>query len=333
MKLLLTSAYQSHSCLDRLYELAKLNACGSYSLTSSAENADAIVFVENTQFDDLGFKQLLDHPLVSEHADKVFMYNEMDQSWPVLPGLYCSLSDRLANPKDHIAFPYLSSGNPDIRHIYESSVDRPWLYSFVGSGSHPIRKQLFKLKSENGRILDTSEYCLWNPRQTSARAYQSLYSESMARSKFVLCPRGIGPSSLRLYETMQAGRIPVIISDHWVAPPQVSWDFAVRVRESEIDSIPLVLENLQDEWKDRSEAARQAWESAFSPEQLFSSFGAAIEQLSHSAEIRKQSLFARLHKTSVIVEYALKNSLKGHRDHHDSGKLQHPIPVRGTPVG
>ena len=32
----------------------------------------------------------------------------------------------------------------------------------------------------------------------------------MFRSKFFLCPRGTGTSSIRLYETLSAGRVPVI---------------------------------------------------------------------------------------------------------------------------
>ncbi len=64
MRLLLTSAYSTHSCLDRLVELAGLDAHGSHTLVQDPEIAEAILFVENTQFDDLQFKQVLEHPLV-----------------------------------------------------------------------------------------------------------------------------------------------------------------------------------------------------------------------------------------------------------------------------
>ena len=40
----------------------------------------------------------------------------------------------------------------------------------------------------------------------------------MGRSRFVLCPRGKGTSSIRLYEALAYGCVPVIISDDWVAP-------------------------------------------------------------------------------------------------------------------
>lgn len=44
------------------------------------------------------------------------------------------------------------------------------------------------------------------------------YIKMIQRSRFVLCPRGGGPSSRRVYETMAAGRVPVVISSHWIPP-------------------------------------------------------------------------------------------------------------------
>lgn len=313
MRLLLTSAYSTHSCLDRLVELAGLDAHGCHTLVHDPEIADAILFVENTQFDDLQFKQVLEHPLVAAYRHKVFMYNEMDRSWPVLPGIYCSLTSRFADPANQVAFPYLTPSNAEIQFIHESDVERRWLYSFVGSGSHPIRKQLFDLPTNKAKIVDTSDFCAWDPLQTSAHTFQKLYSDTMAASKFVLCPRGIGPSSLRLYETIEAGRIPVIISDHWVAPPQVCWDFAVRIPESKISSIPDVLNALEPEWEDRSRAARAAWSQSFAPDQMFNSVGDAIERLSQTATFKQSTGFEiEMHKLKVMLAQGVRQWVKGY---------------------
>ena len=92
MKLFLTSAYKEHSRLDRLLQLQKQDAHRQHELADNPAEADAIVFVENTQFEDILFEKLLKHPLYRVYPEKVYMYNEMDQSWPLLPGLYCSLS-------------------------------------------------------------------------------------------------------------------------------------------------------------------------------------------------------------------------------------------------
>jgi len=310
MNLYLTSAYKTHPCLDRVLELYDLDTCADHRLCDQPESADAILFIENTQFQDIRFKELLRHPLVKQYPEKVYMYNEMDRAWPLLPGLYCSLAKSLTNPDEHVAFPYLTVNNNTIKDIYASNTRRKWLYSFVGSSSHPIRKKMFSLSGDNARIVDTSEFCTWNPAQTSKYAYQKLYTDTMAASKFVLCPRGIGPASQRLFETMEAGRIPVIISDSWVEPPQVNWDFAVRVPESQIAGIPQRLASLEDEWAERSAAARAAWEANYSPATLFNTIGSAIEKVSRSAHMHNHSVKISAHKWRVIFELEARKLLK-----------------------
>ena len=54
------------------------------------------------------------------------------------------------------------------------------------------------------------------------------------RSVFSLCPRGSSPSSVRFWESLSAGTIPVLISDEW-ALPEWDWDNTiVQIPESEI---------------------------------------------------------------------------------------------------
>lgn len=310
MNLYLLSAYKTHPCLDYMHKLQQLDTNRAVRLVTDPAEADAIVFVENTQFSDLQYKTLLAHPLIQQYPDKVFMYNEMDQAWPMLPGLYCSLTARLANSDAHIAFPYVNVQNSGIAEIYAKNTPRKWLYSFVGSASHPLRKKVMQLGGNNARIVDTSEFCTWDPAQTSKFAYQKLYTDTIAASKFVLCPRGIGPASLRLYETIEAGRIPVIISDSWVAPPQIDWSFAVRIPEFEINSIPEKLAAIEHEWQDRSAAARQAWESAYAPDQMFNTFGLAIKRIGTSDNVLESSLKSTLYKWRVVLEQEVRNIVR-----------------------
>jgi len=279
MKLFLTSAYAEHSRL-------------------------------NTQFEDILFEQLMQHPLVHDYPEKVFMFNEMDRSWPLLPGLYCSLSARLAAYSDHLAFPYINVCNENIKDIYTLNTDRKWLYSFVGSASHPVRSPILKLEDKEGLIIDTSNFCVWNPTQTSKFGFQKTYTDAIAESKFVLCPRGIGPSSLRLYETIEAGRVPVIISDSWVAPPQIDWNFAVRIPEWEIGSIPKRLRQMEDEWEDRGNAARAAWESAYSPTEVFNTFADSVESISRTANLPLKSWKISTHRWQVFAEQEVRNWIR-----------------------
>ena len=49
-------------------------------------------------------------------------------------------------------------------------------------------------------------------------AKKSEFVDIMAQSVATLCPRGFGVQSIRFYETLSAGRIPILISDHYVLP-------------------------------------------------------------------------------------------------------------------
>ena len=67
MKLFLTSAYETHAGLTALKEFAMTDRVRRHELSYDPEDADAILFIENTQFDDILFKHLLNHPLVAKY--------------------------------------------------------------------------------------------------------------------------------------------------------------------------------------------------------------------------------------------------------------------------
>jgi hypothetical protein len=57
---------------------------------------------------------------------------------------------------------------------------------------------------------------------TEAQAHDSAtqrYNEVLSDSVFSLCPEGAGPNTLRVWESMAVGAIPVILADTWVPPP------------------------------------------------------------------------------------------------------------------
>lgn len=75
-----------------------------------------------------------------------------------------------------------------------------------------------------GEKLGSSE--LMDERVETAR-YNALLSDSI----FSLCPEGAGPNTLRLWESLAVGSIPVVIVDDWVWPtlpePGVVWEHCV----------------------------------------------------------------------------------------------------------
>ena len=99
------------------------------------------------------------------------------------------------------------------------------------------------------------------------------YVENMVESDYVLCVRGAGNFSYRLYETLSCGRIPVFIDTDCVLPFDfvVDWrDYCVWVDESEIDSIAEVVSAFHErlgeaEFTERQRRCRRFWEEYLSP--------------------------------------------------------------------
>ena len=289
MKLHLTSAYETHDLLDKLIELSARDRVGQHELCSSPDDADAILFVENTHYKDYFFRTLLEHPLVARYPEKVFMYNEADKPWCVLPGLYCSMSSRFFQDNRQIAFPYMKSPNPYISKVRNWDVEKKWLFSFVGSSSHRCRKQVVALADNSKGIKDTSDFNVWDSSYPERQMQSMDFAQTMAESRYMLCPRGIGTSSYRLFETMEAQRAPVVISDHWVPPPHVDWDFLVRVKQRDIKTIPELLRSISDEAEDRGKAARQAWEQAYGTDVMFDTVAESIAFLLYEQKYQEDA--------------------------------------------
>jgi len=309
MKLFITSAYATHTGLDALRLCAPLDTLGHHHLVTTAADADAILFVENTQFDDVFFKELLNHPLLAKYPAKTFMYNEMDRPWDLLPGLYCCMTRKRVNQKRHRAFAYLHTPNPYISEIHKEDVEPRWLYSFMGSMSHVCRRPIVRLKHEDGYVQDTSDFNVWRTDSAEMEVRGREYADIIADSQFVLCPRGIGTSSIRLYETLEAGRVPVIISDQWVPPAETDWGFAIQVQERQIASIPGILRGIIGEAKDRGIAARQAWLHSYAPHTLFNTVGDSIQSLLNlDTDDRSPKPGAHLHKWLTTGELLTRNA-------------------------
>ena len=292
MKLFLTSAYATHTLLDQLVKLVSSDRIGRHNICHSAASADAILFVEDGHFNDYAYRQVQRHPLVKQFPNKTFIYTEADKPFHTLPGLYTSMPAGRFRNQEHVAFPFVRIMNQYVKHISKWQVEQDWPFSFVGAMSSNLRKSVFKLSDLSPGIRDTSEFNFWHSTPSEKASQGLFFAESMARSRFSLCPRGIGTTSFRPYESMVAGRAPVIISDNWVPPAHVNWDFAVFVRESEIANIPQLLESMKDEAIERGKAARAAWESVYAPAVIFDTAACSVEALLVTAPKHEKPAFS-----------------------------------------
>ena len=103
------------------------------------------------------------------------------------------------------------------------------------------------------------------------------YVRNMIGSDYVLCARGGGNFSYRLYETLSCGRIPVFVDTDCVLPYQseINWkDYCVWVDEKEVnrtgEKIAEFHESLSDQqFAELQRECRKLWEAYLSPEGFF----------------------------------------------------------------
>lgn len=100
------------------------------------------------------------------------------------------------------------------------------------------------------------------------------YLENMAESQFVLCVRGGGNYSLRFYEAMAMGKIPILIDTDCVLPfdKQIDWDqHCIRVPIQNLNRLKVVIQGWPFRQHSQEVGARNRhlWEEWLTPESFF----------------------------------------------------------------
>jgi hypothetical protein len=259
--------------LRDLQESAQLDRFKIHSLTPDPEGADLIVFAE-AYGAGWHFEQVRRHSYVRKHREKCFVFCSNPFVIPFLPGVFSSVGKRWSSARTRPGF-YLGLPQNEFTTYTPPAHDLPYLFSFMGSiRNAPVRSNLARLRHERGFFQNTSEeFSRILHRKMDARErrdYYRRYAEITKVSKFVLCPRGLSVSSIRLFETMRMGRVPVILSDEWIEPVGPCWKkFAVRIRERDFAQIPRILEEREAEAVEMGELARKQWEEWFSDDVAF----------------------------------------------------------------
>ena len=259
---------------DRLTECAVLDE--DVILTESRRNAEVIVY-PSPPWPDPEARDLL-KTFRPRDLRRTYVFSQHDVPLPWAPGMYASLPASRARPgftggfyvAHHHREPGGIGGDLEAARDYEPHI----LWSFMGTFSNaPVRRRLAEINDPDGLVRDTqyfSDVIRWHWAEThrvEGREAFASYAESLGRSAFVLCPRGCGPASIRLFEALQVGRCPVIISDEWLPPPFVDWNSCtIRVPEARVQELPAILRERHDEAAQLGREARKVWERFFAPE-------------------------------------------------------------------
>lgn len=146
--------------------------------------------------------------------------------------------------------------------IIEPNKKKDLLYSFIGAETHPVRKKIFDMKHIKNSVIKRRNK--WHPFSEEYEKYTKEYSNILSRSRFSLCPRGTGPNSIRFWESLHAGAIPILLSDEMTLPLGFDWtNCFVQIPEKEVDNFKEILKKIspaeEEKMRDRCYNAAKAF--------------------------------------------------------------------------
>jgi glycosyltransferase involved in cell wall biosynthesis len=149
------------------------------------------------------------------------------------------------------------------------TVKRKYVYSFQGAYDKQcyltdIRDQIFKMKHPEHCYIKNIGYWHYNTivysnkqnkdkelNETHQHIHnQNEYNQLLLDSEFSLCPSGSGPNSIRLWECLAIGTIPILLADTLDLPIHELWDDAIiRIKEKDLNTLPDLLSTLSESKK------------------------------------------------------------------------------------
>jgi len=152
-------------------------------------------------------------------------------------------SVRYETPRaENLSYVYI----PLLADKYQNIGEKKKIYKgvYLGRNTHPIRIELEKkfrfkrkYKVENLKSMTID----------SIKENNASYIDLVSSSYFNFCPRGFGPTSYRIFESIQLNSIPIYISDYFIKPfgSEIDWDkLCLFVSLEEIDKIPSKIDKI-----------------------------------------------------------------------------------------
>jgi len=159
---------------------------------------------------------------------------------------------------DFVARPYLYSFAGAFNPAHYLTQSRAWIFDLPSREDAPIiRRDQWHFEK---RVYDEQVYGREVSGSDAATEFaaQVEYVDMLQKTRFALCPSGTGPNSIRLWEAIEFGSIPVILADDLALPGKSeSWaEACIFLEESkeQIETLPDYLETLS---KDRDQLHRK----------------------------------------------------------------------------
>ena len=160
--------------------------------------------------------------------------------------------------------------------ILNNNLNRKYLYSFVGGYNRlylsKIRLNIFNMNhNENAFIKNTDTWhfnkIVYNQQVrgndltkkdiNKMMSNNETYNTILLESRYSLCPSGTGPNSIRFWESLAVGSIPVLLADTLQLPYlgkscPIEWkDAIIVIKESSFKIIPQILANISIEAEEK----------------------------------------------------------------------------------
>jgi hypothetical protein len=158
--------------------------------------------------------------------------------------------------------------NEEFQNIDYTNIKRDILYGFAGGYDSrwymsDTRNRIFKMKHSADTFVsntgnwhfDNVVYNLDNQNIKKTLSKTEMgeknrlnYNMLLLKSRFSLCPSGSGPNSIRLWESLAVGSIPILLSDKLELPSHPLWeDSIVFLKEDKLNDLRDVLEKISPE--------------------------------------------------------------------------------------
>jgi hypothetical protein len=249
------------------------------ALTDDPHAAD-IILIGNIRSEN-DYEKLRANELIRRFPAKAFVVHDGDEVLRYSQGVLTSLTRSPWNlgrfrsgsySLFHRDFknPFIERWFAERKHASTPPPTKKYLASFFGRNCLPLRGQLLALKWTRGDIFirdTTHHFDNFTHHPLGKGPAQEAYFNVASQSKFILCPRGNGASSIRFFEAMQLGAVPVLISDDWVLPLGPDWKKCIlRIPERALDTLETTLIAHEEAAPEMGMEAQRAYEKFFDGE-------------------------------------------------------------------
>lgn len=302
----------AEACYEQLQAGFALQSGSRHTLAADPESAELILAPIQSGGYGPCLEALRRSAVYRKYADKLVVYSAGDGQFPAVRGLYTTVTRRWVQRGWALPAHHISSHIHKFLFHPQELENKDILFSFVGSSrTHSIRERIVRWQHPNGVLIDSSakiEKHWWA--KENKEHFVNSFREVTRRSKFVLCPRGVSASTVRMFEVMEAAAVPVILADDLTLPLGPNWDdLSVRVAEKDVDTVPRLLEELESKAGAMGSAARRAWEDYFSPQATVNSFVFWGRQLLEHSPRRPTSLAIEEYATPRLLKAKLRQAL------------------------